>query len=108
MSRMNDVDFKKLKESYQKASEDIQFRRLVKTIKVSDDIAMKYTSSLETTVSELNNCSKCKGLIYCKNRLEGFIQYPENHDNKAFLSSPHAIRPLSLPVPSHPVIFLSL
>ena len=86
MSRMNDVDFKKLKESYQKASEDIQFRRLVKTIKVSDDIAMKYTSSLETTVSELNNCSKCKGLIYCKNRLEGFIQYPENHDNQIIFS----------------------
>ena len=72
-----EFDLKSLKDSYKKASEDIQFRRLVKTIKASEDVAMKYTSSLEETVKELNNCSKCKGLIYCKNRLEGHVFYPE-------------------------------
>ncbi|MBR4694354.1 MAG: primosomal protein DnaI [Bacilli bacterium] len=79
-------DLDSLKESYKEASKDIQFRRLVKTIKASDDIAMKYTSSLEETVKELNNCSKCKGLIYCKNRLEGHVFYPELKDNTIIFS----------------------
>ena len=81
-----EVNLKNLKDSYKEACEDIQFRRLVKTIKVSDDIAMKYTSSLETTISELNNCSKCKGLIYCKNRLEGHVLYPKENDNQLIFS----------------------
>lgn len=77
---------KSLIESYKEASKDIQFRRLVKTINVKDEIAMKYTSSLENTVKELNNCSKCKGLIYCANRLEGHVMYPKENDNQIIFS----------------------
>ena len=74
----NEVNNKSLKDNYLEACKDTKFRRLVKTIKVTDEEAMKYTSSLEETVQELNNCSKCEGLVYCKNRLEGHVFYPEN------------------------------
>ncbi len=82
----SEVNMKSLEESYQEASKDIKFRRLVKTIGVSNEVAMKYTSSLEETVRELSNCSKCKGLIYCQNRLEGHVMYPKENDNQIIFS----------------------
>ena len=77
---LNEIDKKSLEDNYKEACKDIKFRRLVKTIKAKDEEAMKYTSSLEETVKELNNCTNCEGLVYCKNRLEGHVFYPE-HDS---------------------------
>ena len=39
---------------------------------------MKYTSKLESTVCDLNNCSKCKNLEMCKNDVYGHVYYPKN------------------------------
>lgn len=79
------VDFKfnktSLKESYIKASEDANFKKLVSRIKAKDDLAMKYTSKLEESVKELNNCSKCKGLEGCPNKVKGSVYYPSVNDN---------------------------
>ncbi|MGN1337309.1 MAG: primosomal protein DnaI [Candidatus Coprovivens sp.] len=72
------VDEKALLDNYKEACKDSMFKKLVKTIKADDKLAMKYTSSLECTVKELNNCANCSGLIYCQNRLEGHVFYPEN------------------------------
>jgi len=77
---INEVNKKSLKENYLEACKDTKFRRLIKTIKATDEEAMKYTSSLQETVKELNNCSKCDGLVYCKNRLEGHVFYPEKEE----------------------------
>lgn len=76
------VDDQALVNNYNEALKDNQFKRLIKTIDVDSKVAMKYTSSLQDTVCELNNCANCKGLIYCKNRLEGHILYPEKDDNR--------------------------
>ena len=46
------VNQKELEKSFKEACENMQFRRLLKTIEVEDEIAMKYTSSLEETVEE--------------------------------------------------------
>ena len=79
------VDFKfnktSLKESYIKASEDANFKKLVSRIKAKDDLAMKYTSKLEESVKELNNCSKCKGLEGCPNKVKGSVYYPSVNGN---------------------------
>jgi primosomal protein DnaI len=83
MIKYNEEDLKK---NYVDASKDSKFRRLVKTLNINDDIAMKYTSSLEDTVCELNNCSKCDGLINCKNRLEGHVYYPQRDENVVIFS----------------------
>ncbi len=83
------VNQKALEDSYKEACKDQQFKRLIKTIEVDNDTAMKYTSSLQNTVCELNNCADCPGLIYCKNRLEGHVLYPEKKDNRIlFLYAP--------------------
>ena len=49
------------------ASTDETFKKLCNRLKCDDEILMKYTSKLEDSCSELKNCSKCKGLDYCKN-----------------------------------------
>lgn len=76
----SEVNRKSLEENFQEACKDTKFRRLVKTIKATNEEAMKYTSSLQTTVEELNNCANCDGLVYCKNRLEGHVFYPEKEE----------------------------
>ena len=79
------VDFKynktSLKESYINASKDTNFKKLVTRIKAKDDLAMKYTSKLEESVKELNNCSKCKGLEGCPNKVKGSVYYPSVNGN---------------------------
>ena len=77
MEITNRVNQSELEKNFKEACNNQQFRRLLKTIEVTDDIAMKYTSSLEETVEELNHCSNCPGLIDCQNRFEGHVLYPE-------------------------------
>ena len=86
MAISSEVNNKDLKKNYTDSCKDTKFRRLIKTLDVDDEIAMRYTSNLETTVSELNNCSKCDGLIYCKNRLEGHVFYPDKVHNQIIFS----------------------
>lgn len=70
------VDVEALKKEYEVALKDTQFKKLVNRLEVLDEDAMKYTSSLQNTVCELNNCSNCDGLLYCKNRLDGHVFFP--------------------------------
>ena len=58
------------------ASTDDDFKKVCSRLKTSDEILMKYTSKLEETALELKNCSKCKSLGKCKNRVEGHVYYP--------------------------------
>lgn len=82
----NRVDENMLKKEYSKALKDEQFRKLIKRLEVDDEDAMKYTSSLECTVCELNNCAKCDGLIYCKNRLDGHVFFPIKNGKQIIFS----------------------
>lgn len=80
------VSEKALKSNYEKACTNNSFKKLVRAIEAPDKIAMKYTSSLESTVEELERCSKCKGLMYCENRLEGHVFYPTLKDKQIIFS----------------------
>ena len=71
-----------LKSSYAVALKDENFKKLVNTIKVKDNIAYKYTSKLERTVMELSNCQNCKSLNMCQNKVEGMVYYPKLEDDK--------------------------
>jgi phage pi2 protein 07 len=53
------------------------FVKLCNRLKMSEEELMKYTSKLETTTCELDNCSKCKGLDKCKNEINGHVFYPK-------------------------------
>ena len=71
-----------LMDSYVKALKNDKFKALVARLKLKEKEALKYTSKLERTVSELNNCENCKHLFECKNEIEGFVYYPENHEDR--------------------------
>lgn len=71
-----------LKKAYVVALKNPEFKKLINTIKVKEDIAINYTTKLEETVSELENCSKCKSLMMCKNKVTGFVYYPHFDNDK--------------------------
>lgn len=74
-----------LTKEYQVALKEEKFSNLVKNLKIKDKVAIKYTSKLQNTVCELINCSKCKALGACKNKVTGYVNYPElNNDNLVF------------------------
>lgn len=61
------------------------FKKLVTKLKLPNTYLMKYTTKLEETSKELNNCKKCKCLIECKNSYQGHVYYPELlNDNLVF------------------------
>lgn len=70
-----------MKQDYIEALKDDDFKKLVISLKVTDDIAYKYTSKLERSVSELNNCKNCKSLMSCKNKCNGLVYYPKVNGN---------------------------
>lgn len=71
-------DEEKLKKDYQEIKEkNSTFKKIANSLKLPDDYLMKYTSSLEETTKELDNCKKCKNLLECKNSYQGHVFYPE-------------------------------
>ena len=69
---------KKLSDDYNNALDNNKtLKKIVSKLKLSDDYLMKYTSKLEECAQETDNCSKCKGLDYCKNSYQGHILSPD-------------------------------
>ena len=58
------------------ASSNETFKKLCNRLKCDDEILMKYTSKLTDSACELKNCSRCKGLSYCKNAVKGHVYFP--------------------------------
>ena len=71
-----------LKKDYATAVKNPEFKKLVNTLKIKENVAYKYTSKLERTVCELNNCSNCKSLHTCQNKVAGTVYYPTIKDEK--------------------------
>ena len=69
-------DLTALNHSFQDACVDKDFRKYLDSLKIKDDILMKYTSSLEDSFMEYNNCKNCKGLLSCKNLIPGYRYTP--------------------------------
>ena len=80
-------DEKELIKNYNDSIENNKtFRKIVKTLDVEPEISMKYTSSLEESSIELDNCKNCKSLLDCKNRLDGYVYYPNKKNNTLIFS----------------------
>lgn len=67
----------KLKEEYIKALKDKDFKKLVSTLNLDENTLMKYTSRLQECSLECSNCSKCSGIIECRNNVRGYVLTPE-------------------------------
>lgn len=65
-----------LRRDFVLASSDETFKKLCIRLKCDDEILMKYTSKLTDSACELKNCSRCKGLSYCKNAVKGHVYFP--------------------------------
>lgn len=75
-----------LKKELTSAKKDEKFVKLMNKLKIDDSIAVKYTSKLEETLCELDNCRHCKGLYECKNKLEGHVSFPKKEGNRLIFS----------------------
>ena len=71
-----EIDYTKLTHSFQEACANKDFRDYVYGLNIKEDILMKYTSSLQDSFIENENCKSCKGLEYCKNKMHGYVYTP--------------------------------
>lgn len=68
------------------AMEDDSFNALVKKLKIKDSEIRRNTSRLYDTLDELDNCKKCTNLYCCKNKVKGYVYFPENKESKLIFS----------------------
>ena len=61
------------------------FKKIVTKLKLPKEYLINYTTKLEDTSKELDNCKNCKKLSNCKNSYQGYVYYPEIlNDNLVF------------------------
>jgi len=75
-----------LKTAYAASLTDPQFKAIINNLKIKESIAMKYTSCLEETVSELKNCKACKSIFECQNKIEGYVFMPTLKNERLIFS----------------------
>lgn len=80
----------KLEFDYNKTyEENTTFKKIANSLDLPKSTLMKYTTKLENSSMELNNCKKCKHLFECKNSVEGYVYYPiKNNDDIEFCYIP--------------------
>lgn len=66
-----------LRKSFEEAKKNNEFKEFLSKLKVNDEILMKYTSMLEESFLEYNNCCNCDGLSECKNKMIGYAYLPK-------------------------------
>lgn len=62
--------------AYNEALKDEKFKKLVDTLQIDSKILMKYTSNLEDSAVEYNNCLHCHNILGCKNKITGYVYLP--------------------------------
>lgn len=85
IKNVSDLDYK-LKISFEEAKKDPYFKQMVDSINLPDEELMKNTTSLEDSVVEYKNCTNCKGLMMCKNNMNGYCYLPKLIDGKLSFS----------------------
>ena len=70
------LDETELVHSFQDACANQDFKNYVYGLDIPEDILMKYTSSLQDSFLENENCKNCKSIEECMNKIEGFCLKP--------------------------------
>lgn len=71
-SVINNTDTVELKRSFMDACSNQDFKKYVYNLEIPEDTLIKYTSSLEDGFNETINCSNCKNMDHCPNRVKGY------------------------------------
>lgn len=74
--KLQDSDLKDIKNNYYTCLKKESFNILVNKLDTSNDVKMKYTSSLMDASHEFEHCMNCPGLNECKNKIKGFMYTP--------------------------------
>ena len=69
-----------LDDEYEKALSNLEFKQIVKSLKLDKSKLKEYTSIIEECSLEYKNCKNCKSILECKNKVEGYCYLPVNHD----------------------------
>ena len=72
---------KELIKEFEQAKKDEYFNKIVSKLKLDKDYLANYTSLLKESSEEFRNCSNCKGLVECKNKVTGFAYLPKIVDS---------------------------
>jgi len=90
--RLTEDEEYQLKLSFIDAMKNEKFKDLVGKYPASEELLMKYTSSLMDSAIDFSNCSSCPGLDSCKNQIKGYIMTPvigEKHIHFDYIACPH-------------------
>jgi len=77
---------KKQDNEYNEALSNDDFKALVKKLKISESDAKKNTIKLFDSLEELSHCKNCSNLYDCKNKVKGFVYFPELKESKLLFS----------------------
>ena len=66
-----------LDKEFANSMNDEYFNKIVTKLKLGKEYLEKYTSLLEESSIEFRNCSNCKGIVECSNRIKGFAYLPK-------------------------------
>lgn len=84
------IDSKKFKKNQEKefnsALKNDDYKALIKKIKISENEAKKNTLKLMDTLDELSNCKNCGSLYECKNKVKGYVYFPEKKESNLVFS----------------------
>ncbi len=79
-SELYKYDEVSLKHAFYDACSNKEFKDYVDNLDINEEILMKYTSSLEDSFLEFQNCQKCRSLENCSNKIKGYC-YKAQKDN---------------------------
>ena len=85
VDKMSDYGFigkDEILKNYNEAKKNECFNELVSKLKLPDEKLMKYTTTLEECSLNYETCSKCKGLIHCPFKINGYSYLPRVVDNR--------------------------
>ena len=70
-----------LKVNFQKAKENKTFCEIISHLDLDEEVLRKYTTSIQNSAKEFDNCKKCSGLNECKNSVKGSFLKPYKSGN---------------------------
>lgn len=78
-----------LDENFKNAQQDKMFIKLCKELDVPVKTLKNNTTKILDTIEELKNCKNCSGLYECKNKVNGYVSYPQTENgNLTFAYKP--------------------
>lgn len=90
MKNINNIvdksSYNNLKRSYMDACSNKEFYNYVSNLPIEEELLIKYTSTLDEAFLECQNCTKCRGISTCKNKVKGYCFSPEKSGNNITFS----------------------